>query len=59
MGNSVKLGHGNANFVKVFSLFSKIRYKGNYILQTARAKKNSNHAKELKENLKKVKRWIQ
>jgi len=58
MGNSVKLGQGNADFKKIFSLFSKIRYKGNYILQTARSKNNINHEKELIHNLKKVKKWI-
>ena len=57
-GNSVKLGFGNANFKKVFSLFAKIRYRGNYILQTARAKNNRDHAAEIKESLQKVKRWI-
>jgi L-ribulose-5-phosphate 3-epimerase len=35
-GNTVKLGTGNVNFDLVFSLLKKIRYKGNYILQTAR-----------------------
>ncbi len=35
-GNTVKLGTGNVNFDLVFSLLKKIKYKGNYILQTAR-----------------------
>ena len=35
-GNTVHLGHGNANFPKVFNLLNKMKYKGNFILQTAR-----------------------
>ena len=35
-GNTVHLGHGNANFPMVFNLLNKIKYKGNFILQTAR-----------------------
>ncbi len=58
-GNSVKLGNGNANFEKIFFLFSKIKYKGNYILQTARAKNNRDHVVEIEENLAKIKKWIQ
>ena len=58
-GNSVKLGYGNANFEKVFSLFSKIKYRGNYILQTARAKNNRDHVVEIEESLRKIKKWIQ
>jgi len=58
-GNSVKLGCGNVNFKKVFFLFSKIKYKGNYILQTARAKNNKSHVTEIEESLKKIKKWIQ
>jgi len=58
-GNSVKLGCGNANFRRVFSLFSKNKYKGNYILQTARAKNNRNHVVEIEESLRKIKKWIQ
>ena len=58
-GNSVKLGYGNANFEKIFFLFSKIKYKGNYILQTARAKNNRDHVAEIEENLTKINKWIQ
>ena len=58
-GTSVKLGNGNANFEKIFFLFSKIKYKGNYILQTARAKNNRDHVAEIEENLTKIKKWIQ
>ena len=58
-GDSVKLGYGNANFEKVFSLFSKIKYRGNYILQTARAKNKKDHIEEIEESLRKIKKWIQ
>ncbi len=57
-GPSVKLGQGNANFEKVFSLSDKNKYKGNYILQTARAKDNRSHSEEIKQNLKVIKKWI-
>ena len=46
-GNTVALGKGNADFNKFFFELSKINYKGNLILQTARSKSN-NHAKVLK-----------
>lgn len=36
-GSTVELGTGNADFDKVFSLLEKYNYKGNIILQTARA----------------------
>lgn len=36
-GRTVALGEGAANFDKVFQNFAKSHYKGNYILQTARA----------------------
>lgn len=36
-GTTVPLGEGNANFNKVFEKLSEISYKGNFILQTARA----------------------
>jgi len=39
-GSTVELGRGNADFDKVFSLFKKINYQGNFILQTARARDN-------------------
>ena len=57
-GSSVKLGEGNANFEKVFFLLDKIKYNGNYILQTARAKDNRSHSEEIKQNLKVIKKWI-
>ena len=37
-GMTVPLGKGAVNFKKVFSLFQKVNYSGNFILQTARAK---------------------
>lgn len=36
-GSTVPLGLGNANFVEVFRQLSKVDYRGNFILQTARA----------------------
>ncbi len=39
-GSTIELGKGNVNFKKVFLNLSKIHYKGNFILQTARAKNN-------------------
>lgn len=45
-GTTVPLGTGNANFSSVFSELSKVKYRGNYILQTARAADGS-HANAL------------
>lgn len=45
-GNTVKLGKGNVNFKKFFYELNKTKYKGNFILQTARSKPN-NHARDL------------
>ena len=39
-GTTVPLGEGNADFKKVFETLIKINYRGNFILQTARAKDN-------------------
>ena len=36
-GTTVPLGEGNANFNKVFERLGSFNYKGNFILQTARA----------------------
>ena len=36
-GTTVPLGSGNADFEAVFSELKKVKYSGNYILQTARA----------------------
>lgn len=43
-GTTVPLGSGNANFGIVFSGLSRLNYKGNYILQTARADDDSHAA---------------
>jgi len=45
-GTTVPLGTGNADFEKVFSALGRIGYRGNYILQTARAT-NNDHAETL------------
>lgn len=45
-GTTVTLGTGNASFETVFSKLANIEYKGNYILQTARAV-DDNHEKVL------------
>ena len=45
-GTTVPLGSGNANFSSVFSELAKVKYRGNYILQTARAADGS-HANAL------------
>ena len=49
-GNTVRLGYGNANFIKLFKNLKKMNYKGNLILQTARSKVNK-HLEEIKINL--------
>jgi len=43
VGTTVPLGQGNADMPTVFRLLKKVGYRGNYILQTARAA-DSNHA---------------
>lgn len=45
-GPSVRLGHGNWNYLRFFNILKKIKYKNNLILQTARAK-NGNHVEEI------------
>lgn len=45
-GTTVALGAGNADFQTVFACLAKASYRGNYILQTARAK-DERHAKIL------------
>jgi len=39
-GNTVPLGEGNADFCTIFRKLKQIKYKGNFILQAARAKNN-------------------
>lgn len=45
-GTTVPLGEGDANFQDVYKYLSSVNYQGNFILQTARAKKN-NHLEVL------------
>ncbi len=49
-GKTVRLGNGNANFLKLFRNLKKIKYNKNLILQTARSKTNQ-HMNEIKINL--------
>jgi hexulose-6-phosphate isomerase len=57
-GATVPLGMGDADFETVFSLLAGLNYKGNYILQTARAIDND-HAKILGLYYKMSKDWIE
>jgi L-ribulose-5-phosphate 3-epimerase len=45
-GSTVELGCGNTNFDKVFSNLGRVNYRGNYILQTARAR-DGDHARAI------------
>ena len=56
-GSTVPLGKGNADFPLVFSSLKKLDYKGNYILQTARAI-NGDHAFALCAYRDKVEEWL-
>ena len=56
-GNTVPLGEGNADFMKVFKLLAFNNYKGNYILQTARAN-DGDHAGVLSSYKILVEGWI-
>lgn len=49
-GKTVRLGEGNANFIKLYKNLKKIRYTNDLILQTARSK-NNQHMNEIKINL--------
>jgi L-ribulose-5-phosphate 3-epimerase len=49
-GTTVRLGEGAANFELVFKSLAIHNYKGNYIMQTARAK-NGDHISELATNI--------
>jgi L-ribulose-5-phosphate 3-epimerase len=57
-GTTVPLGTGDADFETVFSFLADLHYKGNYILQTARATDN-NHAEMLDRYYKMSKKWIE
>ena len=56
-GNTVPLGTGNADFEKVFSALGRVGYKGNYILQTARAQ-DGDHAGALRRYHDMAVEWI-
>jgi sugar phosphate isomerase/epimerase len=56
-GTTVPLGEGVAQFSKVFSSLNKIKYDGNLILQTARAKDGS-HLKLLNIYREQVLEWL-
>lgn len=56
-GTTVPLGEGNAEFGKVFYQLSKIGYKGNYILQTARSM-NEEHSTVLSSYKALTETWI-
>lgn len=57
-GTTVPLGSGAALFDLVFRLLARSGYKGNYILQTARAT-DENHQAVLKGYLQMVERWLE
>ncbi len=50
-GDTVRLGYGSADLEKILRYFKKKKYRGNFILQTARSK-NNRHLEELLINLK-------
>jgi len=56
-GSTVSLGKGDVNFTDVFINLKKIKYKGNFILQTARAKKKF-HVNEMLKNLNFLNNWF-
>jgi hexulose-6-phosphate isomerase len=57
-GATVPLGQGNADFELVFDLLAGAGYKGNYILQTARAT-DGNHAASLVKYNNQVIGWLE
>ena len=56
-GTTVPLGTGNADFEAVFSALARVRYSGNYILQTARAS-DGDHAGALRRYRDMAAAWI-
>ena len=56
-GRTVALGHGNADFEEVFSLLKNQGYRGNYILQTARAD-NDDHVGVLSKYFTMTQYWL-
>jgi hexulose-6-phosphate isomerase len=57
-GTTVPLGEGNADFELVFDLLAVSGYKGNYILQTARAS-DGNHAASIVKYSNQVVGWLE
>lgn len=55
-GTTVPLGQGNADFNKIFKALKKINYKGNFILQTARAE-DGNHSLVLEKYKSMIEKW--
>tara|TARA_Y100000816_G_scaffold292405_1_gene287490 strand:+ start:2540 stop:3376 length:837 start_codon:yes stop_codon:yes gene_type:complete len=56
-GTTVRLGKGDVDFDEVFYNLNKIKYEGNFILQTARSN-NGFHKKEINMNLNFLKKWF-
>lgn len=56
-GSTVRLGNGNWNHKKFFKFIKKSKYRGFFILQTARAK-NKEHEKELNINRKFLSKYL-
>ena len=56
-GSTVPLGYGNTNFNKIFQELNKISYRGNFILQTARAI-DGDHQSVLLKYYNKTEEWI-
>ena len=56
-GTTVPLGDGNADFTEVFNQLAIIGYRGNYILQTARAS-NGDHTGVLSRYKSMVEEWV-
>lgn len=54
-GVTTRFGKGDANFKNLFKILKRYKYKGNYILQSARAKKGKNQINELEYNLNYIK----
>jgi L-ribulose-5-phosphate 3-epimerase len=57
-GTTVPLGDGNANFDQVFAALARVGYRGNYILQTARAV-DGKHAEALVRYRDSAVKWLQ
>ena len=57
-GTTVPLGDGNADFEKVFAGLGSLGYRGNYIMQTARAS-DGQHAAALERYLNMTVDWIE